>query len=182
MAVYMIRAGADGPVKIGVAAHPQKRLSALQTGQPETLTILRVLEGDRHFESALHRHFAHRRTRGEWFKHCNEMLGDLEFLRRSAANDLGFADLPIPAPKRTQSVRYDAALVRVFAAAGGPSKVAVYLGLVPSAVTQWSRAPDRHIHRLEALTGIPAREIRPDLWDAPATNTAPSSNLASEAA
>jgi hypothetical protein len=87
MAVYMIRVGADGPVKIGVAAHPQKRLSALQTGHPEALTMLRVMEGDRHFESALHRHFAHLRTRGEWFTHCNQMLGDLDFLRRSAAND-----------------------------------------------------------------------------------------------
>ena len=60
---------------------------------------------------------------------------------------------------------YDDALVRVLEAAGGPSKVAEYLGLVPSAVTQWTRVPARHIHRLEKLTGIPAQDIRPDLWE-----------------
>jgi hypothetical protein len=64
--------------------------------------------------------------------------------------------------------KYDPALVRVLKKAGGPSRVAEHLGVVASAVTQWSRVPARHIHRLETLTGIPAREIRPDLWDAPA--------------
>jgi DNA-binding transcriptional regulator YdaS (Cro superfamily) len=67
---------------------------------------------------------------------------------------------------------YDAALVRVLEAAGGPTKVAEHLGVVPSAVTQWTRVPARHIHRLEALTGIPARDIRPDLWDTPAVTQA----------
>jgi DNA-binding transcriptional regulator YdaS (Cro superfamily) len=62
---------------------------------------------------------------------------------------------------------YDSALVQVLEAAGGPSRVAEHLGLVPSAVTQWSRVPARHVPRLEALTGIPGRVIRPDLWDAP---------------
>lgn len=68
---------------------------------------------------------------------------------------------------------YDSALVRVLEAAGGPSRVAEFLGVVPSAVTQWTRVPSRHIHRLEALTGIPAREIRPDLWEATAPPPVP---------
>ena len=59
---------------------------------------------------------------------------------------------------------YDAALERVLDEAGGPSKVAQHLGIVASAVTQWTRVPARHVPRLEALTGIPGREIRPDLY------------------
>jgi DNA-binding transcriptional regulator YdaS (Cro superfamily) len=62
---------------------------------------------------------------------------------------------------------YDPALVRVLEKAGGPTRVAEHLGVVVSAVTQWTRVPARHVPRLEALTGIPGREIRPDLWDAP---------------
>lgn len=75
---------------------------------------------------------------------------------------------------------YDAALERVLEEAGGPSKVAQHLGIVASAVTQWTRVPARHVPRLEALTGIPGREIRPDLYPsaahpvpAPPTKPAP---------
>lgn len=172
MAVYFIRAGTDGPVKIGLATDPLRRLGALQTAHSELLRLIRVLDGGATVEKALHARFAALRMSGEWFGFASEMI----------ANDLGFADLPLPVAKRTQSARYDAPLARVLKAAGGPTKVAVYLGLVPSAVTQWSRAPDRHVHRLAALTGIPAREIRPDLWDACPSNTIPPSTPASKAA
>jgi DNA-binding transcriptional regulator YdaS (Cro superfamily) len=60
--------------------------------------------------------------------------------------------------------RYDSALMRVLEKAGGPSRVAAHLGIVASAVTQWTRVPARHVPRLEALTGIPGRVIRPDLY------------------
>jgi DNA-binding transcriptional regulator YdaS (Cro superfamily) len=62
---------------------------------------------------------------------------------------------------------YDPALIRVLEKSGGPARLAMYLGVVASAVTQWSRVPARHIPRIEALTGIPGTEIRPDLYSAP---------------
>jgi transcriptional regulator with XRE-family HTH domain len=62
---------------------------------------------------------------------------------------------------------YDAALLRVLEKAAGPSRVAEHLGIVASAVTQWTRVPARHAPRIEALTGIPGRDIRPDLWGPP---------------
>lgn len=71
---------------------------------------------------------------------------------------------------------YDPALVRVLEKAGGPSRVAEHLGIVASAVTQWTRVPARHVPRLEALTGIPGREIRPDLWDVPEPEPPPAAN------
>lgn len=164
MAVYMIRAGDTGPVKLGFAVNPDRRIGGLQIGHPEKLTVLRIMEGCRAFEAALHRHFAPLRIRGEWFTHSDEMLGDLEHLRPAANNN----DVSPSAPR---AVKYDDALVRVLEKAGGPSKLAEYLGVVPSAVTQWIRVPARHLFRLEALTGIPGRDIRPDLWDAPAAAT-----------
>jgi hypothetical protein len=68
---------------------------------------------------------------------------------------------------------YDAALERVLEEAGGPSRVARHLGIVASAVTQWTRVPARHVPRLEALTGIPGRDIRPDLYPASSPPDAP---------
>jgi len=62
---------------------------------------------------------------------------------------------------------YNRALVRVLEKAGGPTRLSEHLGIVASAVTQWSRVPARHIPRIEALTGIPGAEIRPDLYSAP---------------
>ncbi len=62
--------------------------------------------------------------------------------------------------------KYDSALAKVLEIAGGPTRVARHLGIVASAVTQWSRVPARHVPRLEALTGLPGRVIRPDLYPA----------------
>ena len=59
---------------------------------------------------------------------------------------------------------YEPALKRVLEAVGGPSKLAEKLDVVPSAVTQWTKIPSRHLPRIEALTGIPGRELRPDLY------------------
>ena len=58
---------------------------------------------------------------------------------------------------------YDPPLTKVLKKVG-PSRLADHLGIVPSAVTQWRRVPARHVPRVAALTGIPEREIRPDMY------------------
>lgn len=45
MPVYMIRAGDDGPDKIGVARDQRKRLRGLQTAHAESLHLIRILDG-----------------------------------------------------------------------------------------------------------------------------------------
>lgn len=67
MAVYFIRAGTDGPVKIGVAIDPEARRAELQVGNHLDLTIIRVIDGGRAHEAWLHRQFIHARNGGEWF-------------------------------------------------------------------------------------------------------------------
>lgn len=59
---------------------------------------------------------------------------------------------------------YDPPLKKALDAAGGPVKLARALGIVPSAVTQWTRVPPRHLPRVEQITGIAGRELRPDLY------------------
>lgn len=72
MAVYIIRAGYSGPVKIGKADCVPDRVRDLQTAHYEELRIIRVIHADA--ERQFHRHFSHLRIRGEWFHFDDEML------------------------------------------------------------------------------------------------------------
>lgn len=81
--VYFIQAGEDGPVKIGVAAEPFKRLAELQTGNPARLRVVAIIEGDTGIEKALHERFAEHRLEGEWFKPTHVLLA-IHAIRSSA--------------------------------------------------------------------------------------------------
>lgn len=74
MAVYFIRAGEDGPVKIGTTESVQDRLKLLQVGNHLPLRVIRMMEGGRKAEAALHRKFAEHHIRAEWFHFQPEML------------------------------------------------------------------------------------------------------------
>lgn len=66
---------ADGPIKIGVAAHVPGRLKHLQTGSSDLLTLLWSAPQDEHLnERAVHRRFRHLRLEGEWFRAETELL------------------------------------------------------------------------------------------------------------
>ena len=72
--IYFMRAGDNGPVKIGSARDPAIRLRYFRTGNPEPLSIVRVIEGGRKEERALHQAFRHLRIQGEWFRFDESML------------------------------------------------------------------------------------------------------------
>lgn len=65
--VYFIQVGDQGPVKIGRATDPERRIAALQTGSPEDLHLRDVIPGAAPLEAAMHQRFAPARIRGEWF-------------------------------------------------------------------------------------------------------------------
>lgn len=72
--IYFIQVGDDGPVKIGLADDPYRRLVALQCASPFELRLLGGFEGGRGEELKLHKMFAHARIRGEWFEPTEELL------------------------------------------------------------------------------------------------------------
>jgi hypothetical protein len=72
MKTYIIRAGENGPVKIGRTMFPAERLAALQTGHYEELRIVREIAGDA--ERELHERFRALRIRREWFHFDPDML------------------------------------------------------------------------------------------------------------
>lgn len=78
--VYFIRSGENGPIKIGKATGgAESRLSDLQTGNPERLTIVATVPGGLAVEAMFHRRFAaYRRPIGEWFDPGPELLAFID--------------------------------------------------------------------------------------------------------
>jgi len=65
-----------------------------------------------------------------------------------------------------QSPPLDAIARRAVDAGGGSTKLGRSLGLPKTTVQSWtgSRIPAEWMVRVSAVTGIPAQELRPDLW------------------
>jgi hypothetical protein len=50
---------------------------------------------------------------------------------------------------------------------GGMAKLAKAIGLHRASLWYWTQVPPNRVKAVAAATGIPAHELRPDLWDAP---------------
>ena len=64
--IYFIQAG-GGAVKIGFAKDVQKRFVALQTGNHETLKLLKEIAGEKELEQEIHTLVKNYHVRGEWY-------------------------------------------------------------------------------------------------------------------
>lgn len=74
--VYFIKPiGLDGPIKIGWAVDPERRLRDMATGSPFPLEIIGVVRGEMSDERALHRHFDAFRYHREWFLYSPALRG-----------------------------------------------------------------------------------------------------------
>lgn len=66
--IYFIQAvDGTGPIKIGFAVNPLRRLGEVQRMSPVKLTILATTDGDRDREARVHRYLSKFRLYGEWF-------------------------------------------------------------------------------------------------------------------
>jgi DNA-binding transcriptional regulator YdaS (Cro superfamily) len=61
---------------------------------------------------------------------------------------------------------------RAIAACGSVKALAERIGVRPQAISQWRRPPAERVLQIEAASGIPRHELRPDLWGAPSTDQA----------
>src|SRR5690242_3049440 len=75
MAVYFIQAGEGGPIKIGCAIQPAKRMQELQTGNALKLRLRAVVPGSLEVERRLHDWFSEWRMQGEWFQPSHALEG-----------------------------------------------------------------------------------------------------------
>ena len=75
MFVYFIQSVNGGPIKIGTAKRPDRRLFFLQTANPYPLIIIGVAAGGRIAETTLHRRFgASRIGSSEWFEPTDDLI------------------------------------------------------------------------------------------------------------
>lgn len=72
--IYYIRVGVDGPIKIGLARDPMRRMRHLQSANPYPLHLLAVEPGTAEDEEQIHRAFMDARLRGEWFRPTEAVL------------------------------------------------------------------------------------------------------------
>ncbi len=79
--VYFIQGLCGGAIKIGYSADPSKRLKELQTGYPDTLTLVLMIPGDENTERALHNQFEASRLKGEWFRPDRYVIDKIKELK-----------------------------------------------------------------------------------------------------
>jgi hypothetical protein len=68
--VYFVRAETMRLIKIGIAKDLESRLSGLQTGSPDKLTLMGLIRPDtdpKYLENRLHNKFSKHHSHGEWF-------------------------------------------------------------------------------------------------------------------
>lgn len=61
--------------------------------------------------------------------------------------------------------RVKAGLEKVIAHAGNRARLAALLGVSRAAVCMWRHVPLHHLASVEKITGIPRRELRPDIYE-----------------
>lgn len=70
--IYFIQIKQSGPIKIGYAKNPQRRLKELEGASPYPLRLLLVLNDEN--EKKFHQQFKQSKINREWFKPSKELL------------------------------------------------------------------------------------------------------------
>jgi hypothetical protein len=74
-AVYFLQGRVTGLIKIGFSKDPCGRARDIAAEASEPMNLLKICHGrNRDHEAALHRHFAHHRELGEWFRPGPDLL------------------------------------------------------------------------------------------------------------
>lgn len=87
--VYFMQIVPDGPVKIGVADRPTRRLADLQACMPYELRLRCFMHAPAGIERFLHDVLSHHRIRGEWFAPTEDVLWVVELFANSRARRPG---------------------------------------------------------------------------------------------
>lgn len=161
MAVYFIQAGDNGPIKIGVATDPRRRLINMRTAHPDVLSLLAVMPGDATLESAMHRRFAGQRIRGEWFAPTAELL---------ALTHQHSWQAPIKARRTPQFVGEPTSFREVIKAWPSLEDFASDADANPNTAKQWrtrNKIPDDRWHRIvRAASKRGIRGVTPEVLSA----------------
>lgn len=76
--IYFIQQGEDGPIKIGKTTDINRRLKELQTGTPNKLHLVGLINEDNLSERDFHSAFSHLHITSEWYKPGEDLLSFIE--------------------------------------------------------------------------------------------------------
>ena len=79
--VYFIRAGDNGPIKIGSSHNPRERLGVLQVGNHEELKLIETVPGGVNLERKVQEDLKAFKRGHEWFNPTDEVLNYIEEIR-----------------------------------------------------------------------------------------------------
>lgn len=65
--LYFMQSDITGSIKIGRSNDPDRRLKDLQTGNPNKIKLVAIIEGKGYLEKKLHERLKEHRLRLEWF-------------------------------------------------------------------------------------------------------------------
>ena len=153
--VYAIR-NEQGNVKIGWAKDPFRRLAELNVPFDNYLTLVGYAEGTKEHEAAIHTILAAARLRGEWFdgKHPHVRL----FLEL----------LPVAKQPRQKNRAVHPLVKHRKARRISQSALASQIGVTKATISKaesGKQPPSAKLAlRIEAATGVPRAEIRPDIF------------------
>lgn len=99
--IYFIQPVDGGPIKIGRATDPIKRLGELQVGNPYELRITRIVVAPAIQEKRLHQLFADARLQGEWFRPYAQLAAIADALADDGLGDIGLRAEVVPADETT---------------------------------------------------------------------------------
>lgn len=84
--VYFLRpVGLQGPIKIGISAHPRVRLGTFLAWSPLRLELITEIPGDLALERAIHDCFADAHSHAEWFHPTPRLLAFIADLQAGKA-------------------------------------------------------------------------------------------------
>ena len=157
--VYFIRC--LDAVKIGYSGNPEGRLSKINTDNPNVCSLIGVVDADKYPERFLHDKFRSHLMDGEWYRYSDEIRDFVESNSQYRDNRKEAEMLSRMAKATSPMEKFTAYISRH----GNLTRVALALGITPSAVKQWSRVPAERVVEVEKATGIPREQLRPDLYE-----------------
>lgn len=194
MAVYFIRSGDNGPVKIGSTNNIRRRMQMLQTGSAYKLVLLRAFTGGKAEEKIIHARLSRFRISGEWFEASDEVLNGetglspLDVLKKPSSKTSSHRNIWSPEAKKRfaekSAARWNnpewADAERKRRKELGPRLSRLYHEREASRLMDASQCcrnarnekgaswcvdqADRHFQILQEKFGIPREELRPDLF------------------
>ena len=166
MSVYFIRAGENGPIRIGFSTQIFMRKKSLVPWSPYPLTLLaEIPDGTMAIEAMLHRRFHQYRFNRDWFSPAPEILSLIDEVKRGGtvvANEYELV-YPVTAIYRRSTLRRVMNRMNI-----APSELATAMGVKRQTVHSWCSTwlPPAWFPHFRAIAKDRGVDVRPgDVWE-----------------